>query len=176
MKPKATIQQQHTLLSNLQELPRKMLLLHGVDNITEFVLHELCQEKCFNIHKAAYFVDNPDFDCLKGVAGIDHEEGFIGNDIWHNPDNFSEHMKKSSFNKKVRNITQQSVQNKYLEEHALTYLLAQQLGMDQPKLFHWNMKHDNHGLLIIENKGDNHVWDDNYLLNSIHLLAFCPIH
>ena len=48
--------------------------------------------------------------------------------------------------------------------------------MKQPKVFHWNMKHDNHGLLIMEDEEDNHVWDDKYLLNSIHLLGFCPVH
>lgn len=175
MKRKATIQEHHELLSNLQELPRKMLLLYGMDNIPGFVLHELCHKNCFNIHKAAYFIDNPDFDCLKGVAGINHEEGVIESDIWDNPDKFSQRMKTSPFNKKVRNIFQKSARNKHLEND-IAHLLSQQLEMKQPKVFHWNMKHDNHGLLIMEDEEDNHIWDDKYLLNSIHLLGFCPVH
>jgi len=176
MKHKATIQQHHALLSNLQQLPRKMLLLYGADNIPEFVLHELCHEKCFNIHKAAYFVDNPDFDCLKGVVGINHKEGIVNDDIWHDPDRFSQNMKASSFNQKVRSILQQSAYKKNLQESDLIQLLAYQLSMDHPKLFYWNMKHDNHGVLIIQEEDDNHVWDENYLANSVYLLGFCPIH
>ena len=115
MNQNATIQEHHTLLSNLQQLPRKILLLPGTYNVPEFVLHELCNEKCFNVHKAAYFVDNPDFDCLKGVAGINHEEGVIKDDIWSDPDRFSEKMKASPFNQKVRSVLHQSAHKKHLQ-------------------------------------------------------------
>lgn len=57
-------------------LPHKMLSVHGLSNATEFVLHELCQSSCFNLKKAAYFVDNPDFDRLQGVAGFNKEEEY----------------------------------------------------------------------------------------------------
>ena len=60
----------YTILNTLSKLPRKMLSLKGQENVTEFVLHELCHKNCFNLDKAAYFVDNPDFDCLKGMAGF----------------------------------------------------------------------------------------------------------
>lgn len=176
MKHNPNLQEHHTLLSNLQELPRKILLLHGTDNVPEFVLHELCHEKCFNVHKAAYFVDNPDFDCLKGVAGINHAEGIVKEDIWTNPDQFSQKMKSSPFNKQVREFMHESAHRKQLQEAQLTALLAEKLGMQHPRLFQWNMKHDNHGLLIIEEEDDNHVWHDDYLVNSIHLFGFCPVH
>ncbi len=176
MKQKATVQEHHMLLSRLQQLPRKILLLHGTENIPEFVLHELCHEKCFNVHKAAYFVDNPDFDCLKGVAGINHNEGVIKEDIWSNSDRFSQKMKASQFNQKVRGILHKSVHNRHLHENDLFSLLAREVGMQHPKLYHWDMKYDNHGLLIIEDDDDNHVWKDEYLSNSVYLFGFCPVH
>ena len=51
---------QHNVLNTISRLPRKMLSLKNQENITEFVLHDLCNKKCFNLEKAAYFVDNPD--------------------------------------------------------------------------------------------------------------------
>src|SRR5947207_14497437 len=86
------------VIDNLRRLPRKMLSLHGLDNVTEFVLHELCDKHCFNLQKAAYFIDNPDFDCLKGVVGVSHAELHNIVDIWDNPAIFSEHITKSAFN------------------------------------------------------------------------------
>ena len=69
MKPNSLNDKHIDILDKLCHLPRKILSLHGHDNITELILHELCNEQCFNLEKAAYFIDNPDFDCFKGVAG-----------------------------------------------------------------------------------------------------------
>ena len=88
------------MFRHLSELPQKIVNLHGLENITEFVLHDLCHRSCFNLNKAAYFVDNPDFDCLKGIAGFHHDEVYPGEDIWFNPQAFSDHMESASFNKK----------------------------------------------------------------------------
>lgn len=176
MKPKPTIHEHYEQLSQLHQLPRKILLLHGTENMPEFVLHELCHEKCFNVHKAAYFVDNPDFDCLKGVAGINRDEVVGAEDIWAHPDHFAEVMKASSFNQEVRNFMGQSVHKKQMAEGDITHMLADLLHMNHPRLFCWAMKHDNHGFFIIEDDDANRIWDDGQLLNSVHLLGFCPVH
>ena len=65
-----TLERQNRMLHHLAQLPRLMIDVHGRDNISEFILHELCSEPCFNLRKAAYLVDNPDFNCLRGVAGF----------------------------------------------------------------------------------------------------------
>ena len=55
----------------LADLPKRMVPLYDLEaigNIPEFVLHDLCHEDCFNLKKAAFLVDNPDFDSLQGVA------------------------------------------------------------------------------------------------------------
>src|ERR1700691_4148672 len=97
------LQRQCKMLSCLAALPKRILSLHGEDNVTEFVLHDLCHQDCFNLNKAAYFVDNPDFNCSKGVAGFSRDEPFNECEvIWSKADAFSEHMKKSAFNQRVR--------------------------------------------------------------------------
>src|SRR5437762_734031 len=96
---------QNRMLLCLTGLPKKMVSLHGAENIGEFVLYDLCNECCFNLSKAAYFVDNPDFNCTKGVAGFSRNE--IQNacsGVWDNPEAFSSCMRNSSFNQKVRHV------------------------------------------------------------------------
>src|SRR5437016_735872 len=90
------------LLNHLAQIPRNIINLHHRENLAEFVLYELCDSNCFNFHRAAYFVDNADFDCIKGIAGFDSKECFNKNRIWKDPDGFSEHMKNASFNSQVR--------------------------------------------------------------------------
>ena len=92
----------HAILNHLSTLPQKLLSVHGTENVTEFVLHDLCSTHCFDLKKAAYLVDNPDFDCLKGVAGFSAEEAYPQDAIWETPELFIAHMKKSAFNNKVR--------------------------------------------------------------------------
>ena len=55
------------MLGSLSCLPKKMLSVHDLDNATEFVLHELCNEGCFNLHKAAYFMIIQILIYLKGL-------------------------------------------------------------------------------------------------------------
>ena len=75
------LDRRHNVLHHLTHLPRKIVSLNGAENLTEFVLHDLCQSRCFNLPKAAYFVNNPDFNCIKGVAGVHADELFQGDAI-----------------------------------------------------------------------------------------------
>ena len=88
MKPELLMDRNAQIAYSLRRLPRKMLQLHGLDNITDFVLHELCSKDCFNIPKAAYFVENPAFNCFKGVVGVSGTELQDVGDIWTNPEMF----------------------------------------------------------------------------------------
>ena len=64
------------VLGNILKIPKKLLSAQHVDNVAEFVLHERSHENCFNLRRAAYFVDNPDFNCLKGIAGFCRKEAY----------------------------------------------------------------------------------------------------
>lgn len=152
-------------------LPNKMLSLHSKDNLTEFVLHALCNEQCFNLEKAAYFIDNADFDCVKGIAGYDRPEEYVKPvNIWNTPDEFSDHMKKCNFNKIVRSIEKGSFKKANSSQKGIAEL-AQGLGFQNPKFFKWNVKHDNEGILVFQ-AGENF---DEQLLEGLSLLGFCPV-
>src|SRR5438445_11567888 len=108
MKPEMMMYRNAQIADSLRRLPRKMLQLHGLDNVTDFVLHELCSKDCFNMPKAAYFVDNPAFNCLKGVVGIAGTELQGVENIWANPDQFVQTVAQSPFNQKVRSFNYES--------------------------------------------------------------------
>jgi hypothetical protein len=166
------------VVDNLRRLPRKMLLLHEFDNVTEFVLHELCGKSCFNLDKAAYFIDNPDFNCIKGVVGVSNSEMHGINDIWSSPDLFTQYMIQSPFNQHVRSFTGQSHRkNNHSYEDAAS-AIAQELGFNSYGYYVWDMKHNNHGFLVCE-KNDTHLHGhpgDDIVLDGLCLLSFCPVH
>ncbi len=158
----------------LSRIPRNMLKLHGIDNISEFVLHDLCCKDCFNLYKAAYFVDNPAFDCLKGVVGYNQEEAYCpSRTIWEDEGSFSKHMQATTFNQKVRTCVQYSCKNCDNPDEAIMKAIAEQLGMNEFEYCTWDMKHDNHGYLIYQPNEQEIELDD--LLNGLSLLGFCPI-
>ncbi len=159
----------------LSSLPRKILGLHGRGNVVEFVLHELGRQECFDLEKAAYVIDNPDFDCLKGIAGFLRPEAFdLKYDIWADPDDFSEHMKKSEYNKKVRCYQRESCVKKGEKNDQIVKEIAHDLGFEHPFYYVWQMKHDNQGILLYE-KHDDAKCDCDYLLDGLCLIGFCPV-
>lgn len=170
------LQRQNKVLCHLNNLPRKIMLLHGIDNVTELVLHDLSHEQCFNLKKAAYFVDNPDFNCLKGIAGFSREEAYPHADkMWEDHAAFSKHMKKSSFNNKVRGLMRCSLKKGDDAETDITHSIARDLGLENHSYVSWNMRHDNHGLFIFEKSEPQDTALDDYLANGVACLGFCPI-
>lgn len=162
------------LLGCLSGLPKQMMSVDSLDNITEFVLHGLCNKDCFDLERAAYFVDNPDFDCCKGVAGfVKSEHDCDWDNIWSDPESFALGMQKSGFNQKVRTFLSRSIINSNKKIDQFVEEIAQELGFSKPASCAWDMKYFNKGLLIYEKTGDANF--DEHFLNSLYLLSFCPI-
>ncbi len=163
------------VLQRLHSLPRKMTSMHNTRNVAEFVLHELCQEQCFNIPRAAYFIDNPDYDCMKGVAGYSQQEDFKSGDIWSCPLDFTAHMQSAAFNNAVRQFNRHSCHkhNESLEDVATH--IAHELGINDVGCCVVAMPHDNHGIFVYE-KQIEHPHDKECLENGASLLSFCPIY
>ncbi|HTM06073.1 MAG TPA: hypothetical protein VL201_02435, partial [Patescibacteria group bacterium] len=153
------------LLKKLSNIPRNISQLHNNHNLIEFVLHELCHEDCLNLKKAAYLIDNEDFNCLHGVAGIDKVEPFTHSNIWQRPDDFSAYMNSLAFNKKVRQLKYQSSKAATECGSAFFRELSDDLDMQQPKYYTLPLKYDNKGILLYEAVNEDNI-EENDLING----------
>lgn len=170
----AIAQRQLMLLKKLSNIPRNIAQLQDRHNLVEFVFHELCHEDCLNVHKAAFFVDNQDFNCLHGVVGIDKAEPFSSANIWQAPDDFSDYMKAVAFNEKVRKIQCASDSSLSQPESALIKQLGKELGMNNPKYCLLPLKYDNKGIFLYETS-DKHAIEEADLINGLSFLFMCPL-
>lgn len=175
MKHEDVIARNANISAWLSHLPRKMLTIPGHDQLPLFVLHELCHEGCFNLTKAAYFVDNPDFDCMKGIAGVSREHALTECSIWDNHDRLLSSVAESSFNASVRTIALSSARKGALSDEKAAHKVCEQLGMRCDGYCSWNMKHANHGLLVFERAATTMPLAQEDLLNGVSLLSFCPV-
>lgn len=163
------------ILNRLRTIPRHMLTNHERENLSEFVLAQLAHEDCFNLEKAVYLVDNPDFDCFKGVAGFCSDESFVdGENVWNKQQEFTNHSRTTNFNIKVRSIELESQKRKGKTDKNIVDALASTLELHSPSFYAWPMKYENHGMLIYQ-KRDKEPCDCDYLLDGAAFLSFCPI-
>lgn len=162
------------MLKCFTHLPQQILSLHGIDNMTEFVLHSLCNEGCLNLSKAAYFIDNPDFDCLKGMAGFDKYEAYhTADSLLHNDTSFNSHLLQCAFNQIVRDVNRSSIKRKEEEQERLVQELAHELGIQNPMIHTWSTRHENYGILLFERNVDEEPTEE--FLQGLSLLGFCPV-
>lgn len=164
------------LLRCFAYLPQQILSLHEIDNATEFVLHSLCHEGGFNLSKAAYFIDNPDFDCLKGIAGFNSDEEVnTCENVLANREYFDQHIKKCAFSNRVREINESSIKRADNSIEETVKRLAELLKIEDPSHYTLTIKHNNFGLVIYEQKGSEDHTDHQDLLTGLSLLGFCPV-
>lgn len=173
------LQRQHGMIHQITHLPHKILQFHDIDGLSQMILHELAHENTFNLKKATYLVDNPDFDHLIGVAGFCCDEcRYHKNDLWKTPHSFVDDMKSATFHNDVKNFLKNSLRRKdiNLNDSDDVKELGHYLGMVEPGYFSWNMKHGNHGILIFD-KGTNVFddWEKKLLTNAAALLSLCSI-
>jgi hypothetical protein len=168
-------QRHYELLRYINTIPRKMLSLHGHGNVIDFVIHALCTERGFDLQKAAFFIDNPDFDWLKGIAGFSRQEMYPAEDIWQDPESFSTHMHEAPFHQKVRSIHRPSMKRQGQQLHELVQHLADDVQLNNPGFYTWDIKNDNNGLFLYEKDHDD-ASSDEYILDGLCLLGFCPVY
>lgn len=163
------------VLHILNTLPRKILSMHDTHNLVEFIMHELCNDHCFNIKKAAYIIDNPDFDFMRGITGFNHQERYNKGNIWASPEDFTTHMNNALFNQKVRSLHMTSGRRRNENRDTFIKNVADTLGFERFGCCDIPMKHDNHGIFLFEGSLDNENEHES-LLNGVSLLSFCPIY
>lgn len=170
----------YKILTQLSSLPCRMVTAHDRERLIEFVLHALCNADCFDMKKAAFFIDNPDFHCFQGIAGFEDEHAYASDHLadssahWDKPDEFCDHMQRSEFNKKVRSVQLPSLAVTQGKERILEEL-ATQLGLIHPAIYRFSLKHNNDGLVLAEHNEPLTDEVKEYVPRGMSLLAFCPI-
>jgi len=165
--------EKYHLLVLLSKLPERIIAVHGLPNATEFILHALCKDSGLPIQRAAYFVDNPDFDWCKGVAGFAcDEQERTTEQMWSCPDDFTRAMQQSPFNQKVRSLSLESVGSHKIEE--LRERVKQELPLKNPACFRCNIKHDNIGILFVDDAPD-HKQVEEGIYDAVYFLGMCPV-
>lgn len=164
------------LMAHLFGLPHKILSHHDVDGLAPMILHELGHNNLLGINKAGYLIDNPDFNCLRGVAGFCSKEcQHHSDDLWSNPHTFATDMQQAEFHQRCSTFNHHSPErtgDSQIDHDAMKEI-GQKLGMQNPCCLTWKMKHGNNGILLFEAK-DNHLSSHKDLLhNIVGLLSLC---
>ena len=163
----------------VSKIPHKILKHNEIPGLAHLILHELAHDNAFGLKKAAYFVDNPDFDHFVGVAGFCKDEcKHHQENPWIEPQTFKQDMTQAQFNNDVRRVALQSFNKKHIDTHNFHDIsqLGNDLGITNPSFFAWNMHHGNHGLLIFEPSKEISVWRHSLLSNIAGLLSLCGRH
>jgi hypothetical protein len=146
------VQSLSELVSELLQLPKHILKHTHTIGLTDLLLGHLASEHYFNLKKAAYLLNNPDFDCVKGMAGIEKCDTNNWKNPWDNPLEHTAILENSAFNKKIKSFSghglfKHSPQEdtpriiKYAEEH---------LALENPVFIGWPGKHGNYGIFFCE--------------------------
>ena len=165
-----------TILEKLTKIPAKILLHHEVHDLPQLILHDLSHDDAFGFDKAVYLVDNPDFNCLKGVAGYSRDEcKFHKHDIWQDPHCFHDDMQTADFNSRLKQFLRHGLKRNDIDTHIDNDLteLGESLGLKNPGFLIWQMRHGNHGILIFETNERFLEKKQNLLKHAGPLLSLC---
>lgn len=164
------------LATHLFGLSHKILSHHDVDGLAPMVLHELGHANGFGFNKAGYLIDNPDFNCLKGVAGYCGDECHHHKaDIWSSPHTFVDDMSNAEFHSQVAAFNHHSPARMHSHEvdQAAMEEIGRMLGMCNPSCLTWKMKHGNNGIFLFEGDGQQLARRKDLLRNVVGLLSLC---
>ena len=171
------LEDDRVLVDALLGLPHKIIKNQHVDGLAHLVMHEISKPERFGLQKSAFLVDNPDFDCLKGIAGYSHDSHAHLDDVWQNPDSFLNMLGGATFNDHIKGFESQSLKknNRDMNVPDVAGEISEMIGIRNPSVILWDMKHDNHGLFIFEPPKNACIWRHALLSNVVAFLSLCAI-
>lgn len=162
------------IVSKIGGLLKNILVSQEHDHVVDIVMHQLCSNTGLDVHKAAYFVDNPDFDCLHGVTGYCSDEMGKYQCDWSDREKFAHTIVNTPFNKDVKSLRYKSMKRTGKLDDDVVKDIAQKLKIQNPGYCSWDMKHNNHGIFVYQKQDI-----PDHMQNSVHdavcLLGFCPL-
>lgn len=161
------------LMNLFYQIPHKIMKHHDVEGVAQLVLADVSRNLGFK--RASYLIDNPDFGCLKGIAGFCQNQN-NNDDFWQDPQNALKVADQAAFHASIKQFLHESMQRTQ-GVCALDDLkkLGNILGISQPRVHTWKMRHGNTGILIYE-KGEQGTDAEEILERATALLGLCPIH
>jgi len=176
MKLESNSQDRLYALQTLLRIPHKILSRHDIDNMAEYVLYELCNNACLELDQAAYFVDNPDFNQFRGIAGVSRKECPVERYcIWDDSEKFCMMMRNSSFNTKVKNIAMPSQKNSKQTESEFVEQIIKQLAFTNHDFHVLDIKHGNRGFFMYQPTGGHSKELSDLVADAVCFLGFCPL-
>lgn len=165
-----------SVIDHIMELPKNILQNHHKDGLADFILHSISGDKGFAFSKAAYLVDNPDFNCLKGISGYCKTSN--PKDCSGDLDGLISNIGSSDYNSKVKTLQHPSLRAKNIDLSSPENLkdLSETLGMKNPEIFSWDLKHDNYGLLVFESEAPHCCdWKKSLLEKVSSMFGMCSL-
>lgn len=159
------------VINCLIKLPQQILLHGNTDGIQELILKFIAEKNYFNLNKAAYFLDNPSFNCSKGIAGFDALDFKDDNnwlDLWDNNDKKIHCIEYAAYNQKIKKLRCNSLSKlAHNNEKTIFDFAKKNLEFINPSYLFSNGKHGNIGIFFYENKSKGTSYKDQYLFESI---------
>jgi hypothetical protein len=156
------------------QIPQQITSYHHLDGLVDLVLYTIAKADCLSFSRAAYFVDNPDFNHLRGVCGFCVTTNLAN--CAQDQKSMIQQIQKSPYNCRVKTINQESLRANNIDPTKPENVakLCESLEIKNPKICNWDLKHNNYGLLIFETATPRCCnWKDSLVQQVSQFLGMC---
>lgn len=165
------LSQKQLMLNVAATIPYKILSWYQqecIDNMTKFVVYEICSKNCFGLKKAAFFVNNPDFKWFRGIVGYQAREDSLALTTEADIINFFDHS--------LFHATTCAIEDSVCEKNNTVMIqkIADRLHMTSHHFCTLPLKHGNDGLFMYEFFNASDKINIDIIQNIIALIGFCP--
>ena len=160
----------------LYDLSDRIIKNYDLHDLPTLVLHHVGHEESFGLKKAAYFIDNPDFNHFQGIAGFTTSECKLHHPtLWKSPTSFNENKKTARFHKSVEQFADESLSKKSkISPESKLKKIAKELGLTSFDFFSWTLKYGNTAFLLFESGKKLSKQEKELLEHAVSYLSFCP--
>jgi len=166
------LSQKQLMLNVAATIPYKILSWYQheyVDNMTKFVVYEICSKNCFGLKKAAFFVNNPDFKWCRGIVGYEAREDSLALTTEADIIAFFEN---SSFHATTISVERPTYEK---NDRVMIQKIADHLHMTSHHFCTLPLKYGNDGLFMYEFFNASDKINIDIIQNIIALIGFCPL-
>lgn len=163
------------IIQQVINIPSQICSHYEKSGLCDLILHQLSKKNCFNLKSSAFFINNPDFKCLQGISGFINTEEESAECLFDDIENNLKKIINKEFNKKVKSISTQAVNQKDLNiENPVITNLVKELNCEKKNLLSWSMKHNNQGILLYTPLNQEQLDSEQKIFKkSLYYLGLC---